>query len=76
MSTHDYRFGPIVRQQRELLGWSQETLADRAQLNRSYLGELERGSAVPSLQTMGKLAAAFDVRLSVLISRCEGLNAE
>jgi len=65
------RFGDVVRQRREELRWSQEALAGRAQLNRSYLGEVERGHAVPSLITMDKLAQALELRLSVLLQRCE-----
>lgn len=65
------RFGDVVRQRREELRWSQEALAGRAQLNRSYLGEVERGRAVPSLITMDKLAQALELRLSVLLQRCE-----
>ena len=65
------RFGDIVRQRREELRWSQEALAGRAQLNRSYLGEVERGDAVPSLVTMDKLAQALELRLSALLERCE-----
>ena len=67
------RFGDIVRQRREELRWSQEALAGRAQLNRSYLGEVERGRAVPSLITMDKLAQALDLRLSALLERCEAI---
>jgi XRE family transcriptional regulator, regulator of sulfur utilization len=65
------RFGTVVRQRREELRWSQETLAERAALNRSYLGEVERGQVVPSLATIDKLAAALELRLSVLFARCE-----
>lgn len=36
------RFGQVVRMTREDRGWSQEQLAGRADLNRSYLGEIER----------------------------------
>ena len=71
MSGLQQRFGAVVRSRREERQWSQEILADRACLNRSYLGEVERGRAVPSLATMDKLAQALDVRLSVLLSRCE-----
>ena len=67
------RFGDIVRQRREELRWSQEALAGRAQLNRSYLREVERGRAVPSLITMDKLAQALDLRLSALLERCEAI---
>jgi transcriptional regulator with XRE-family HTH domain len=61
----------VLRQLREARGWSQEQLAERANLNRSYLGEVERGQAVPSLVTVNKLAAALEIRASSLIARCE-----
>jgi transcriptional regulator with XRE-family HTH domain len=64
-------FGRAVREQREARGWSQELLAERADLNRSYLGEVERGSAIPSLATAAKLASALGIPLSGLLSRCE-----
>ena len=53
-------FGNAVRQVREERGWSQERLAEHADLNRSYVGDLERGRAMPSLATLTKLAAALD----------------
>lgn len=65
------RFGTVVRQLRDAEGWSQEELALRADLNRSYLGEIERGSAMPSLATVAKLAYALDVSLPGLLVRCE-----
>jgi len=71
MSNVSERFAIVVRQLREARGWSQERLAHRAQLNRSYMGEIERATAMPSLATAGKLAQALDVSLSELISRCE-----
>lgn len=64
-------FGRAVREQREARGWSQELLAERADLNRSYLGEVERGNAIPSLATAAKLASALEVPLSGLLSECE-----
>ena len=65
------RFGSVIRQLRESRGWSQERLAGQASLNRSYMGEIERSAAMPSLATAEKLAHALDVALSELISRCE-----
>lgn len=65
------QFGGTLRLAREEKNWSQEVLADRAGLNRSYLGEIERGSAMPSLATVAKLADALGINLSVLIARCE-----
>ncbi|WP_035383516.1 helix-turn-helix transcriptional regulator [Ferriphaselus sp. R-1] len=61
----------VLRQLREERGWSQEQLAERADLNRSYLGEVERGRAVPSIVTVAKLAEALEIQLSSFIARCE-----
>ena len=69
------RFGPVIRELRESRGWSQEHLAGQASLNRSYMGEIERSAAMPSLATAEKLAHALDVALSELISRCERPSA-
>lgn len=65
------RFPHVVRQLREAEGWSQEELAERADLNRSYVGEIERGVAMPSLVTVGKLASGFGLSPSSLLARCE-----
>jgi len=64
-------FGNTVRQFREQKGWSQELLAERADLNRSYVGELERGQAIASLITLEKLSTAFGVSMSHLLSHTE-----
>lgn len=65
------RFGAVIRELRESRGWSQEQLAGHASLNRSYMGEIERSAAMPSLATAEKLAHALEVALSDLILRCE-----
>ena len=65
------RFGAVIRQLRKSRGWSQERLAADASLNRSYMGEIERAHAIPTLATAEKLAQALEVALSDLISRCE-----
>jgi ribosome-binding protein aMBF1 (putative translation factor) len=64
-------FGQVVRGLREERGWSQEQFAARAELNRSYMGEIERAGAMPSLATAAKLALALEVPLWRLIRRCE-----
>lgn len=64
-------FGRVVKQLREEHRYSQEALADRASLNRTYLGEVERGVAVPSLATIAKIASAFNLSTSELIARSE-----
>lgn len=64
-------FGTTVRQLREARGWSQEALAEHADLNRSYIGELERGQAIASLLTLAKLSLALGVSLSNLMAQTE-----
>lgn len=71
MTGISHRFPTVIRQLREERGWSQEKLAERADLNRSYVGEIERGLVTPSLVTVGKLALGFELSASSLIARCE-----
>jgi len=71
MSELIYSFGSVIRHLREVHGMSQEKLAEKADLNRSYLGEVERGSAVPSLATAAKLARALGISLSRQMLHCE-----
>lgn len=64
-------FGRVVRHLREARGWSQERLAEYADLNRGYVGDIERGKAMPSLATLTKLAGAFGVQPSGLLAHFE-----
>ena len=66
-------FGLALRQVREARGWSQEQLAAQAGLNRSYVGEVERGRAVASLVTVEKLARSLEMSPSALLERGEAL---
>lgn len=72
MSLNVY-FGRVVKELRLEKGLSQEAFAERADLNRTYLGEVERGIAIPSLVTITKIASALNVSLSALIARSEHL---
>lgn len=69
------RFGAAVRQLREARDWSQEALAEQAGLNRSYVGEIERGEVVVSLLTVAKLAQAFGLMPSALVHCGENNNS-
>lgn len=61
------RFGVAVRKVRVSQGISQEELADRAGLHRTYLGDVERGVRNITLVSAEKIAAALGVRLSALL---------
>jgi transcriptional regulator with XRE-family HTH domain len=71
MSNIAVYFGRMVKRLREEARYSQEALADKANLNRTYLGEVERGVAVPSLTTINKIAAALNLSTSQLIALSE-----
>lgn len=63
--------GDRVRAARADLGISQEGLALRSGLNRSYMASLEAGQRNPSLETMCKLALALDCPLARLVADLE-----
>lgn len=64
-------FGAIVRQTRVDAGVSQEALADIAQVERSYLGRLERGESQPTLYVLLKVAAALGCEGKSLVGLVE-----
>lgn len=61
------RFGARVRALRVARGLSQEELAQKAELHRTYVGGIERGERNISLVNIEKLAAALDVTLDSLM---------
>ena len=60
-------FGERVRTLRARVGFSQEELAERAGLDRSYVGGVERGERNISLENICKLATALNVPASALM---------
>lgn len=60
------RFGEAIRQRRRELGLSQEDLAARAGLHRTYVADVERGHRNLSLINIEKLAAALGLQVSQL----------
>lgn len=54
-------FGDRVRELRTEKGWSQDELAHRADLHRTYVGGVERAERNVTLQTVEKLAKALGV---------------
>ena len=60
------RFGKAIRNRRERLGVSQEEFADMCELDRTYVGGVERGERNLSLINIEKIAFAFRVSLSEL----------
>jgi two-component system response regulator len=69
-------FGAAVRHRRDYLGISQEELAGRAGLHRTYISDVERGARNVSLESIYRLATALEVPLSVLFLRFEELASD
>jgi len=62
------RLAKNVRLLRVSHGWSQEVLAELADLNRSFVGSIERAEHNVSLATAEKIARAFDLSVAELLS--------
>ena len=55
--------GNRIRQLRHEKKISQEELADKCSLHRTYIGGIERGERNPSLDNLGKISKALEVEL-------------
>jgi transcriptional regulator with XRE-family HTH domain len=64
-------FGETVRKFRTARGLSQEKLAERANIHRTYIGDVERGLRNIALVNMHRIALALEVSLSTLIGEME-----
>jgi transcriptional regulator with XRE-family HTH domain len=65
------QFGLLIRKRRQAAGISQEALADRARLHRTYISLLERGLRMPSILVVQQLAKALDTTMTSLIAELE-----
>lgn len=60
--------GKAIRKHREILKFSQEELADRACLDRTYVSGIERGRRNPTLDVLQRLSAALGVDLDIIFT--------
>lgn len=65
------RFGENVRNRREELEWTQEHLAEKADLDQTFISGIERGTRNPTIITVTKLSKALRTSASTL---CEGIG--
>ncbi len=56
-----------MKRHRQKMGISQEEFADRAELDRTYVSQIERGVANPSLLKLYNIATALEVDLNTLL---------
>ena len=68
MKTIEKQFGKRLRELRLARGLSQEKLAFKSGMHRTYLGSIERGERNPSLKNIAAVAKALNVSLAQLFS--------
>ncbi len=60
-------FGHRVREERLRQGLSQETLAEKAGVHRTYIGMVERAEKNITLTNIEKIAKALGVEIGILV---------
>ena len=60
-------FGQKIRRLRKQRGESQDQLAERSELHRTYISDIERGYRNPSLSSIVQLAVALGVSPAALL---------
>src|SRR5437879_338354 len=68
-------FGAEVKRRRNELGISQEELAERANLHRTYVSDVEAGKRNPSLASIERLANGLGASLSSVFGSAEVKHA-
>lgn len=72
MAVFQTRLGSAVRTCRRQLGLTQEELAWRAEMHRTYLAEIERGKRNITMRSVTNLARALQVSVSGLMIHFDG----
>jgi len=62
------QFGKAVREKRQEFGWTQEKLAEKADLHPTYIGSVERGERNIALENIVALAEALQCSPKDLMS--------
>jgi len=68
------KFGEVIRSHRQDLRISQEDLADRCNLHRTYISQIERGLKPVSLKVLVSLSKALKSRPYRLVKEAEDSN--
>jgi transcriptional regulator with XRE-family HTH domain len=64
-------FGRAVRRLREKAKYSQERFAAAAGIDRTYMSEIERGLANPSLEMIGRIVRTLGVKFADLFAEVD-----
>lgn len=61
------RLGQRIRKLRTQKRWSQEGFAEICEVNRSYMGRIERGELNLTLETLEKIGRGLNTQVSTLL---------
>src|SRR5579863_5465933 len=61
------RLGARLRERRDALGWSQAQLAEAVGVTPNYVGVVERGEKLPTMETLEAFGGALNVPLGQLL---------
>lgn len=61
------QLGRSIHERRRMLKWSQDQLAEKSGIDRTYLSGLEQGKQNVSISTLVRLAGAFNIELTTLL---------
>ncbi len=68
MKELDYRkIGMRIRHVRKAKSWSQDELAKKCGISMSFLGHIERGTRIMSLETFVNICGALDTNADALL---------
>lgn len=68
------KFGKTLRRLRKNQGVSQEVFADKCDLHRTYISDIERGERNVSLENIEKIANVLNIQVSELFREVENDN--
>ena len=71
--TPQQAFGLVLRDLRKQRGFTQEAFALECEVDRTFVGLMERGERQPTLTTLFRLAGPLGLRPSALLRRVEAL---
>lgn len=68
--------GEEIRRARQKAGLSQEAVADRAGLHRTYISLVERNKKSPTLDTLFRICQAIGVSATAIVKKVEDKHNE
>lgn len=68
--------GAVISEFRKSKGLSQEVLSGLSDIGRTHLSAIERGERKPTLETLYRICAALDVKMSEVVAEIEKRNQQ